>query len=90
MVSEKYQYQPLTSNGIKLFQKVIGTFLFYVCAVDSTLLVPLGASGASKYKGTQETMRLVKQVIDYCATYPNVKLCLSARDAVLKINSDAS
>ena len=69
---------------------MIGLLIFYSLEVDRTLLVALGKLGSSHDKGAQENMRPMKKVIDYCATYPNVKIIFSESDMILKNHSNAS
>ncbi len=41
-------------------------------------------------KATKKTSLSINQMLDYCATHPNAKICFRASDMVLNIHSDAS
>jgi hypothetical protein len=58
--------------------------------VDSNLLVALGTIAANQAKATEATMEDVRQLLNYCATYPNAKLRFAASCMILRMHSDAS
>ena len=75
----------------KLFvQQVLGTFLYYARAVDSTMLVALSAIASEQAKPTKATMEKVDQFLDYAASQEEAVLTYRASDMVLAIHSDAS
>ena len=41
-------------------------------------------------KATENTNLSINQMLDYCATHPNAKICFRTSDMVLNIHSDAS
>ena len=51
MAQYEYTSQPLTLDGLKLFQKVIFTLIFYSSAFTSTLFVALNLLGEAQAKG---------------------------------------
>ena len=69
---------------------MIGTFLYYGCAVDSTFLTALSAIASAQAEPTEETMTHCKEFLDYAATHQDVILTYKASDMVLVVHSDAS
>jgi hypothetical protein len=58
----------LSTEEMKYVQAVTGTLLYYTRAVDMTILAALSSIATEQAKPTQETMKKVKQLLDYCAT----------------------
>jgi hypothetical protein len=56
----------------KRVQKVNGEFLWYARAVDGTLLTPLSALVAQQANPTTNTMKRVKQFLDFVATQDGI------------------
>jgi len=71
-------------------QQVVGTFLFYGRAIDSTMLMPLSTIASTQAEPTEETLERTKQFLDYAASNPDAILTYSASDMVLAVHSDAS
>jgi hypothetical protein len=46
--------------------------LYYVCAIDSTILVALGTLATKQANGTEATAQAVTQLLNYCASHPDV------------------
>ncbi len=63
--------QPLPPPKIKWVQDIVRTLLYYVQAVDPTLLAALSAIAARQAKGTRTVVDACHQLIDYVATHPN-------------------
>jgi hypothetical protein len=82
--------QRLSPSKKKYIQEVIGTFLYYGHAVDSTMLTALSAIASAQAEPTKETMTCCKQFLDYAATHQDAILTYKASDMVLVIHSDAS
>jgi hypothetical protein len=61
----------LDKENKKYIQEVIGTFLYYVRCVDSTMLVALGSLATQQANPTTNTKKLVHQFLDYVATHPD-------------------
>ena len=80
----------LTQPEIKRLQQIIGTFLFYGCAVDPTLLTALSELSSAQATATEATKRACHQFLDYCATHPTSTIRYHASDMVLKLHSDSS
>jgi hypothetical protein len=62
---------PLNKNGKKYIQEVIGTFLYYARCVNSTMLPALGPLAMQQANPTQNTKKLVHQLLDYATTHPD-------------------
>jgi hypothetical protein len=78
-------------HDTKRLQEVIGTFLYYARAVDSTpMLVALGTLSSSQAKPTKQTLIAMTQLLNYCATHPDTIIEFRASAMVLHVNSDAS
>ena len=82
--------QRLFPSEKKYIQDVIGTFLYYGRAVDSTMLTALSAIASAQAEPTEETMTRCKQFLDYAATHQDAILTYKASDMVLVVHSDAS
>jgi hypothetical protein len=80
----------LTEPQTKRLQQVVGTFLFYARAVNSTMLLLLNALTAAQKKGTQATVQALVHFLNYCATHPDATLCYHASDMILHIHSNAA
>ena len=81
----------LLSPADKTFiQEVTGTFLYYACNIDATMLPALGLLATQQEAPTENTMTLAKQFLDYSATHPNAIIIYHASDMFLSDHSDAS
>ncbi len=69
---------------------MIGVFLYYSRAVDSTMLTALSAIASAQAKPSEETMTHCKQFLDYAATHPDAILTYKRSDMVLVVHSNAS
>ena len=82
---------PLLEPGEKShIQQVLGVFLYYGRAVDSTILVALSAIASAQATPTTKTMGLIKIILDYVATNPDAILTYEKSDMVLAVHSGAS
>ena len=81
---------PLEKQQIKRLQEIIGTFLYYARAVDSTMLVALGSLAAAPTVGTENTMKAAVQLLNYAASNPDATVRFRASDMILHVHSDAS
>jgi hypothetical protein len=82
--------QRLSPAENKYIQEVIGVFLYYGRAVDSTMLTALSAIASAQAKPTEETMTHCKQFLDYAATHQDAILTYKSSNMVLVVHSDAS
>ena len=81
---------PLDDADTKRIQEILGTLLYYSQAVDSTMLVAIGTIATQQTRATQDTMKAVTQLLNYCAAHPDACIRYVASDMVLHIESDAS
>jgi hypothetical protein len=81
---------PATPKEKKWIQRVVGKFLFYGRAVDSTLLCPISAIASQSATPTKDTLARTKQLLDYLATQDEAIITYNASDMVLAVHSDAS
>ena len=80
----------LGKDEIRFVQQVLGTFMYYPRAVDSTILVALSAIATEQQEPTKKTLERVHQFLDYCASNDNAILTYKPSDMVLSVHSDAS
>jgi len=69
--------------------KIVGSILYYVRAVDTTVLMALSTIASEQTKGMERTLEKAYQVLDYLATHPNAVVQFRASDMVMNIHSDA-
>jgi len=74
----------------KHIQQVLGTFLYYGRAVDSTMLTALSSIAFTQAKPAEETMANIKLFLDYAASHQDAILTYQASDMVLIVHSNAS
>jgi hypothetical protein len=93
----RVQYAPdadvsplLDAAGKKRVQEILGTLLYYARAVDPTMLVTISSLSTQQANPTQNTMKAVLHLLDYCATHPNATIRFHASDMTLHVESDAS
>jgi len=80
---------PLDKQGKKYVREVIGTLLYYARCVDNTMLPALGSLTTQQANLTQNTKKIVHQLLDYTATHPDAIITYQASDMVLAGHSDA-
>jgi hypothetical protein len=81
---------PLSTEGIKGFQCIIGTLLYYASAVYNKLLATLGTLGSQQATTTKAMAIAINQLLDYLATYPNNGTTYCASNMILCAYTDAS
>ncbi len=92
----KQQYAPvdvsrkLNNSEINRLQQIIGVFLYYARAVDSTMLTALSKFGSLQSRGTQDLSDAVDRFLQYAAHWPVATLVYHASDMRLMVESDAS
>ncbi len=79
----------LSNKEIKEIQRVNGSILYYVQAVDITVLMALSSIASKQTQGMTNTMAKAKQLLYYLAMHPNATIRFRASDMVLNIPSDA-
>ena len=80
----------LDANGKLRVQQVVGSFLYYVRAVELTTLASLSKIASQQAAPTENTMKKVNHFLDYMAAKPDVIIRFYASDMVLNYHSDAS
>jgi hypothetical protein len=80
----------LTKEEKTFVQEVIRVFLYYVRAIDCTVLTALGLLASHQALPTQTTMTRVRQLLDYAASNPDAVVTYRASDMILAAHSDAS
>ena len=90
MAPRKKTSNPLDSIGIRKVQSIVGSLLYYARAIDSTILPALNDIGAQQSKATKDTLQRCNMLLDYVATYQNVKIRFHACDMQLNVDSDAA
>ena len=68
---------------------MLGTFLYYDRAVDSTMLVALGSISTDQARPTKTTLEKVEQFLDYAASQDYAVVTYHASDMVMAVHSDA-
>ena len=80
----------LTPEGIGYIQQVVGSFLYYVRAIDSTIHLALNDIGSQQSKSTQRTNDDDNILMNCLYTHPNARLRYHKHDMKLYIDSDAA
>jgi hypothetical protein len=81
----------LTPEQKQFVQQVIGVFLFYGRAIDSTMLASIGSIACALSTSTWADLKQrVQHFLDYAASNPNAALVFKASDMHLWIHTDAS
>jgi hypothetical protein len=80
----------LDKAGITRLQQIIGVFLYYARAVDSTMLVALGSLAANQTQATELTNQAANQLLDYAASHPDASVRFHSSAMILNVHSDAS
>ena len=81
---------PLSPIALKRLQQIVGIFLYYARAIDSTMLVALGSLASAQSNGTEAITTAVTQLLNYAACHPDAILRFSASEMALHVHSDAS
>ena len=79
----------LNEKGKTFIQRVSGTILYLVFAVDITLLTPLSAIAPQQSKPTTTTLKRTLQILDYVATQEEAVLTYSRIQMTLAKHSNA-
>ena len=87
---QQYESPLLEKSGNKFIEEVCDTLLYYARAVDCTMLAVLGSIATQQEIPTANTMRKIKQLLDYAATHPDAAVTYRSSNMVLAAHSDAS
>jgi hypothetical protein len=71
-------------------QAVTGTLLYYVRAVNSTILTALNTIATQQVVPMESTLEEVKQLLDYCASQEEAIVTYNRSDMILAVHSNAS
>ena len=74
----------------KQIEKIVGSFLWYARAIDSTMRPALSAIAAQQNKPTETTWHRLHHFLDYAATHPTATVRFYASGMILNVHSDAS
>jgi hypothetical protein len=80
----------LSNEEKKIIQQVLGTFMYYGHAVDSTMLTALNSITSTQVNPTEETMENVKLFLDYVVSHQDAVLSYHACNMVSVVHSNAS
>ena len=84
------QSELLDKKGTTRVQSVVGTFLYYARAIDSTMLPALNEIASQQAAPTTQTLQKCNRLLDYVATYPNAYIRFHASDMILMLDTDAA
>ncbi len=80
----------LTNEGIHRVQRIMGSILYYACAVDMTVLMALSMVVSEQTAATEKTLGRCTQLLDYLASNSDAKVQYYASDMVMNIHLYAS
>ena len=80
----------LDKKGTKDVQSIVGSFLYFGRAIDSTMLVALNEIAAYQSSPMQFISSKCNQLLDYVATFLNAKLHFTASNMILHVDSDTA
>ena len=63
---------PLTPTDTTRIQGIVGSLFYYARAINTTLLPALNTIASTQASPTELTKQHCDQLLNYCATYPNV------------------
>jgi hypothetical protein len=80
----------LDPKYITFVQRVVGTLLYYVFAIDPTMLIALGSIAATQSRATSKTYDATVWLLNYASSHPDDVIRYVKSDMILHIHSDAS
>jgi hypothetical protein len=80
---------PLSTEGVKRIQGIIGALLYYARAVDNKLLASLSTLSSQQATATEATGVAMNQLLDYLATYPDDGTTYCTSDMILCSHANA-
>ena len=81
---------PVNQHNKKFIQQVTGTFLYYTCTINNTMLTVLSVIAADQAAPTQQALKNMKQFFDFSAIQEEISVTYKTSDMILAINSDTS
>jgi hypothetical protein len=82
--------EPLDQDGINRVHQVVGMFLYYARAINSTAMVAIKSISGEQEKAIENTAKKVTRLLNYFATHPNATLQYSKSGMVLKFHTGAA
>jgi hypothetical protein len=80
---------PLSTEGVKRIQDIIGALLYYARAVDNKLLATISTLSSQQATATGATDVAMNQLLDYLATYPDNGTTYHDSDMILCAHANA-
>ena len=80
----------LNTKELRRIQSIIGSCLYYGCAMDGTILTVLNDIGSQQSKPTENTKKEADWLLYYLHNHPNSILMFNASNMVLWVDSDAA
>jgi hypothetical protein len=74
---------PLSTEGVKRIQGIIGALLYYACAVNNKLIATLSTLSSQQATATEATNIAMNQLLDYLTTYPDDGTTYRTSDMIL-------
>ena len=71
-------------------QQIVGTFLYYACSVDFTMLPDLNTLSEQQSSPTKNTEAAITHFLDYVDTNPSTVIQYKSSSMIIHIDSDAS
>lgn len=81
---------PLDDAAVLELQQIVGVFLYYARAIDSTMLTSVCELASALSHPTQHVRERMERLLSYAAAHPDHELVYAACDMVLFSQSDAS
>jgi hypothetical protein len=80
---------PLSTEGVKRIQGIIGALLYYACTVDNKLLATLSTLSSQQATATEANNVAMNQLLDYLITYPDNGTTYHASDMIFCAHANA-
>ncbi len=80
---------PLSTEGVKRIQGIIGALLYYARAVDYKLLATLSTLSSQQATATEATDVAMNKLLDYLTTYPDDGTTYRASNMILCAHANA-
>ena len=79
----------LDKKKTKFIQEITGTFLFYVHAINSTMLMTLSSIDNEQAKPTKNPLKKILRFLNYATTNPDAIITYPASNMILAAHSNA-
>jgi hypothetical protein len=81
-VNETTPSPALSDKDVNKLQQLTGTLLYYVRAVDPTLIMPINVLASEQSNDTEVTADKVIKLLNYCNTHPETKIRYHVSDII--------